>query len=255
MSYTPSNEFYAEVAKGNILGHSIVNKYGANAAVPNGTFELVSTLSAAYAGFLAAVSTVRIKAGGNAADDTAGVGARSVFVEGVDSTLARLVEELATAGAGASGATTGSFWRIDRSYCGDQGAYATPWNTGAIVIENSGGGTDLIQIDATAGQTLHCAAAIPDGVDAYLIGYELSVDSIQPADFRLYARGAINDVAVPVAARRLKRSWAGIDEPVVRELSLPSFLVAGPADVYIEAAGNAGAAAVTAAFDLLLVEP
>ena len=253
MPETFPEDFLTEVAKGNIAGHSIVPKFGANAALPNGTFELVSTLSAVYAGFLAAATTVRIKAGGDAADTAAGAGTRSVFVEGINDSLARDSEEIATNGAGASAATTKSFWRIDRAYCGDQGAYATPVNTGAIVIENSAGGTDLIQIDAGEGQSQHCHAAIQTGVDAYLLGYELTVDSAQKADFRLFSRGSINDVTVPVAAQRAMRHWRGLINPVTHEFQSPKFLVAGPADIWIEGSGGGAAAVVTAAFNLLLV--
>ncbi len=254
MSFVPSNEFYAEVAKGNVAGHSIVAKFGENSALPNGTFELISALSAVYTGFLAVVSTVRIKAGGNAADTAAGAGAQSVFVEGVDSNLVRVTEEIATAGAAASSATSASFWRIDRAYVGDAGTYATPVNTGAVVIEISGGGTDLVQIDAGEGQTQHAHAAIQTGVDIFLLGYELTVDSNQKADFELYVRSNINDVTVPVSAQRIMRHWRGLLNPVTHEFQLPVAFGAGPADVWMEAAGGGGVTAVTASFNLLLVD-
>ena len=254
MSYTPSNEFYLEVARGNVPGHSIVGKFGENPTLPNGTFELVSALSEVYAGFLAAATTVRIKAGGDAADTAAGVGAQSVFVEGVDDSLAHITVEIATNGASASTATTELFWRIDRAYCGDMGAYATPVNTGDIVIENSGGGTDLILIEAGEGQSQHCHVAIQTGVDIFLIGYELTIDSNQKADFELYVRGNINDVTPPVAAQRIMRHWRGLINPVTHEFQLPLSMGSGPADVWIEAAGGGGITGVTASFNLMLVE-
>lgn len=214
----------------------------------------MGALSAVYTGFLAAATTVRIKAGGDPEDTAAGVGTQSVFVEGINDSLVRDVEEIATAGASASAATSKSFWRTDRVYCGDQGTYATPVNTGAIVIENSAGGTDLIKIDAGEGQSQHCHAAIQTGVDIYLLGYELTVDSAQKADFELYVRENINDVTPPVAAQRIKRHWRGLINPLPHEFKAPILLGSGPADVWIEAAGGGGVTAVTAAFNLLLVD-
>ena len=245
-------DFLTEVAKGNIVGHSIVSKYGANHAVPNASFELVSTLSAAYAGFLAAATTVRIKAGGDAEDDAAGDGARSVFVEGINDSLARDSEEIVTNGVDVSSSTTKSFWRIDRAYVGDAGVYATPYNTADIVIENTAGTADLIMIEAEEGQSQHAYSAIPTGVDAYLLGYEITIDSAQAADFRFCTRANLDDVAAPVSPRRIKRHWQGLLEPVLREFEAPVFLVSGPAEVWFDAAGGGGATEVTATFELLL---
>ena len=102
MTYAPNLEYYLRVAEGKVPGREIVNKFGSNAAVPNGVFEIVSSLSVPYEGFLSAPSTVRIKAGGDAADTAAGAGAQSVFVEGIDDSLARVLVEIPTAGALAS---------------------------------------------------------------------------------------------------------------------------------------------------------
>ena len=67
-------DFLTEVHRGNITGLSCVHKFGANHSVPNGSFAFVTTLGqTAHA--LSAHTTVRIKAGGNVADTSAGAGA------------------------------------------------------------------------------------------------------------------------------------------------------------------------------------
>lgn len=253
MSYTPTNQFYFEVAKGNIAGHSLVHKFGTNHAVPNAVFEIVCSLSVPYAGFLAAPSTVRIQAGGNADDSAAGPGARSITVQGLDNSLARISEDIVTNGGAASLVTSALFWRIDRAFVKDAGTYATPVNTGDIVVEDSGGGADLIQIDAGEGQTLHAHYAVADNIDAYWIGYELSADVTQAADFQFFRRANLNDASAPVSPARLIRHWDGIISPIVREFQTPVFMVSGPADIWFEAAGGGGATKVSAAFALLLV--
>lgn len=255
MTYAPNIEYYLQIAEGNVPGKSIVNKFGSNAAIPNSTFELVSSLSVPYAGFLSAPSTVRIKAGGNPADTAAGAGAQSVFVEGIDDSLARVSVEIPTAGASASAETTELFWRVDRSFIGDAGSYATPVNTGDIIIETSGGAPDLIEILAGAGQSAHCFIAVPDGVKAYLIGYELSVDAVQKADLRLVTRARINDTSVPVAPRLVKRNWDGVLGPIPHQFQAPTLMLEGPGEIYAEAAGGGATTRVSVSLDLILATP
>ena len=90
-------DFYIQVKEGKIPGYSLVHKYGRNPAVPNGTWAFINQL-----GFtswpLSAATKVRIKAGGDAADDAAGNGARSVIVQGIQTNLNEGTYEIATNG-------------------------------------------------------------------------------------------------------------------------------------------------------------
>ena len=255
MTYAPNLEYYLRVAEGKVPGREIVNKFGSNAAVPNGVFEIVSSLSVPYEGFLSAPSTVRIKAGGDAADTAAGAGAQSVFVEGIDDSLARVLVEIPTAGALASASTTELFWRVDRCFIGDAGTYATPVNTGDIVIESTASPADLVEIVAGTGQSRHCFIAVPTGVEAYLIGYELSVDSTQKADLRLSARARLNDTTPPVAPLLVKRNWDGIIGAIPHQFQAPALILEGPGDIFVEAAGGGAVTKVSASLDVILVTP
>ena len=252
MSYFGSIDFFAEVAKGNIPGHSLVHKFGRNTAVPNGEWELIANLSAATA-FLSAATTVRVKAGGDAADTSGGAGAGGILISGVNDSLAFASETLTTAGASASSNSTGSYWRLARGQAVNCGTYATPVNTGAIVIENSAGGTDLLQIDAGEGQTQLGAYAVATGYDAYLIGYGVSIDSQKKANFRMFVRENFNDTTPPVNAKQLRKFFDGVDTPLDTRLVAPEYLGAGPMDVWWEAYGDGGTASVSVQFGLLLV--
>jgi hypothetical protein len=61
-------------------------KFGANPAVGNGAFEDIWYNGGSYT-LLTSAETVRVKAGGNAADDSAGAGARTITVYGLDENL------------------------------------------------------------------------------------------------------------------------------------------------------------------------
>lgn len=247
----PISNFLLEVAKGNVAGHSLVHKFGRNDAVANGSWEFVSLLSAATS-FLSADTTARIKAGGNAADTAAGAGAREVTFVGVDDNLAEVAEAVATAGAGASSATTASFWRIYRAYVSSHGTYGDS-NTAAITIENSGGGTDLIQIAAEEGQTQYAGFTVATGTTAYLLGVLISVDASKPADIKMIKRENFNDTSVPVQAYRLVRYWDGIQGAFSYEPKAPLKFDA-LTDIWFEAQGDGAQTEVSVDFDLLIVD-
>ena len=44
MSYIGNKDFLIEVQKGNVVGHSMVHKFGRNDAVPNGSWAFVNLL-------------------------------------------------------------------------------------------------------------------------------------------------------------------------------------------------------------------
>ena len=252
MTYLPDRDYLIEVQRGNVPGASMVHKFGRNDAIPNGSFAFVNLL-----GFtawpLSAATTVRVKAGGNAADTAAGAGAREVTVQGIDSNFAETSEVIATAGASASSATSASFWRVHRAWVSAAGTYGAA-NTAAIDIENSGGGTDLIQIGLEEGQSQFAGWTVPLGKTAYLLSLHLSTDGLKPANVRVFTRADIDDTSAPMASKRLKLFFDGV-AGVVRyvpqgpELSLPA-----KSDIWVEANGSGALTEVSADFELLVID-
>lgn len=253
MSRQFSRDFLIEVQKGSIAGHSLVHKFGRNAAVPNGSFEGINQLSAAF-NFLTAATTVRVKAGGNAADDAGGVGAREVTVEGLDDTGAYASEAIATAGASASSATTTSFWRVFRVYVSSCGTYGAA-NTAVITIENSGGGTDLIMIAAVEGQSQYGAYAVPLAKTGYLLSVKVEADAAKAADFILCIRENLTDASsAPFSPRRIKFYWDGVLGSDTLDPNSPLLVMNALTDVWIEAEGGGAATEVSCDFEILLVD-
>jgi hypothetical protein len=252
MSYLGDKLFLLEVQKGNVAGHSIVHKFGRNDAVPNGTWEMISLLSGT-ASFLAAASTVRVKAGGDVADTAAGAGAREITVVGIDSTLAEATEAIATAGANASSATTASFWRVYRAYVSAVGTYGVA-NTGAVTIEATTGPTDLLQIAAEEGQSQHGAYSIPTGKTGYVLGAFLTADASKAADFKVVLRENFTDVVAPMSSYRVHQFWDGILGPASFYGRSPSNPLAALSDIWFEARGGGAATEVSVDFDILLVD-
>lgn len=251
MTYIPSRDFLIEVQKGNIAGHAMVHKFGRNIGVPNGSWEFINRL-----GFtawpLSAATTVRIKAGGNAADDASGAGAREITVEGIDDSFNEVSETITTAGASASSATTASFWRVHRAWVSSVGTYGDA-NTGAVTIENSGGGTDLIEIGAGKGQTQFTGWTVPTGKTAYLLSAHMQVDTNLSANVRLFTRANIDDVSAPMNSKRQRLVFA-VKGDLAYHPEGPEFSIGGKTDIWFEAYGDGAVSKVTCDFELLVVD-
>lgn len=245
-------DYLIEVQRGNVAGASIVHKFGRNAAVPDASWEFVNLL-----GFtvwpLSAATTVRIKAGGDAADTAAGAGAREITVQGIDSNFAETAEAIVTAGAGASGNTTASFWRIHRAWVSAVGTYGAA-NTAAVTIENSGGGTDLIQIGIEQGQAQFGGWTVPVNKTAYLLSSHLAVDAKKAADVRLFIRADMDDTAAPMKSKRLQVYWDVILGVVRFHPYSPLGPFAGKTDIWFEAEGSGAATEVSVDFELLVID-
>lgn len=248
MTYIGDRHFLLEVSKGNVPGHSLVEKFGKNDSVPNGSWALVSDLASS---FLQATTKLRVKAG-NAADTAAGAGAQSILVEGIDSTLAYVSETLVPNGASPGTAGTLDWWRPVRAYVTACGTYGAA-NTAAVVIENSAGTADLLKINTEEGQTQFASFTVPTGVTAYLVEVILTVDALKPADIRLMTRENFNDVTTPYSPVRIKRYWTGIESRLVVTFEAPLKFEA-LTDVWFEANGAGAATAVSVEFEMVLVD-
>lgn len=257
MSRQFTRDFLIEVKKNKVPGHSMVHKFGRNAAVPNGSWGLIS-LGGMSSFNLVAGTTVRVKAGGDAADDAAGAGARQVTVQGIIAgTFIEDTEVLTLAGASASAAGSKSFVRIHRAWVSSAGTYASTTaggNTAAITIENSAGTQDLIQISAVEGQTMHTGFTIPTGYTGYLLSAHIGVASGKTSNLRLTTRESMDVVAAPFTSKRVKKFWTGVVNQADYKPRGPDMVLPAKTDIWIMGYGDGAASQVEASFELLLVD-
>jgi hypothetical protein len=251
-----ANDVALDTSRGGIGGRTALYKFGANPAVAGTSTEAVSLLGTLN--LLTAATTVRVKAGGNANDTAAGSGARTVTVVGLNSSWVETSDVLTLAGASASAAGVVSFIRIYRAYVETSGTYATLGagaNTGQITIENSGGGTDLLDIAAGFGQTQYAAYTIPAGKTGYLVNASATVESVKPMNLSLFQRRSADDVTSPYSAKRLVMTFAGLTGYAQR--SFTNFYPSFPArtDLWWEVNNPGGTAgSCSADFGLTLVD-
>lgn len=250
-------DFYTEVAKGSIPGHSTINKYG---RAPTSTINVESSVSdLGLMQFPAAASAMRVKAGGNAADTAAGAGAREITIYGLDETGAYAEEAVATAGASASAATTITFLRIFRARVTSAGTYATTSiatvgvNQAAVTIEDSGSAADYVRIPAFEGTTEYAGYHVALGTTAYMIDTHINVDAAKSSDVVLYQRRDILDSTAPMQSRRVVNYIDGVAGNVSVDYKGP---VSFPAltDIWFNFIPSANGTECSVNFELLIVE-
>jgi len=194
-----ANDFNQDRNQGNVEFSSSKREIGVNESVST-AFETIWA-GADLGGVLNYVfpttaETVRVKAGGNAADTAAGLGARTIIVEGLDENWEEASETITLAGASQSAATTTTFYRINNVYTDTVGTYAGV-NTGDIIIENTTAGEELAYIGAGIGNALQCVYTVPAGMTLYITGIKLSVGQGNSADVRLFHIENVDDFSAP----------------------------------------------------------
>lgn len=249
-----TRDFYLEVAKGNIPKHSLVSVHGKNDAVANGAWELIANLSGIYP-WPQAVTTVRVKAGGNAADALAGIGAQSIIVAGLDINLAYIEQTIPLNANGtlASDSTPIALWRTLWAEVTGVGTYGGV-NVGPIIIENTAGTADLLLISTGESRTQLCSYSVRAGITSYFIGDESHVDASQPSDVRICTRENLTNIIAPMSPHKTGLLEFGVDGQAQNQPKGPLGAFAPGTDIWIEASGSVGATRVTAAMEFMEVE-
>ena len=227
-----------------------VFKFGYNAAVGN-TAETLWAYGGLYT-WPTAAATMDITSS-DANDTSAGTGARTIVIEGLDANYAEISETITMNGQTAV-VSTNSYLRVHRAYVATAGSGLT--NAGLIYVANSsvthtaGVPSDLTliatTIEAGNGQTLQTFYTVPASKTAYLT--RLSASTID----------ASNAVTITLRKRELGGAFRVQERFIVFQSSFSSahdIPLVFPEKTDIEVQGVAAAATVDTAaqFDLILM--
>lgn len=228
-------------------------KFGINPAAGT-TAAMVWPPGGAYTGFLTAADTVRVAAGGNAADTAAGANALSVYVEGIvvsGGVWSIDGETLTLAGASASASTTKQFIRVFRAYVVDVGTYGVA-NAGDITIETTSG-TNVAFITAGVGQTEQVHFTVPDGYQAHVKRISASSETAKPVNFRGLVRTDADNTVTNIRPARIVFRRLSVESEFSEEFTTPDTLPAR-ADFWVETIKpSAGTANVYCELDIELI--
>lgn len=252
MTELRKTDFMLEVAKGNVPGHSHINKFGHNAAVAitgedvwagGGTYNFYPT---------SAVACTIVSDSVNDDGSPVGTGARTVEVYGLDSNW-DLQQETVTIDGTTSVNLANSYIRLYRAEVLTAGSVGT--NDGNITI--AGGGNTGAYIAAGDGQTQQAIYTIPNGKTGYFIkGYVAISDDDKAgevAEFKWKARANNGTTGAwqtkgQMANRSNGSGWWAY------EYGIPVGPIPEKTDLRIECFSATDIVGVVGGFDLVLVD-
>jgi len=182
-----TNTYGYDVASGSDSNVAFVNKFGSNPAV--GATDV--TIWGAPGRYTWATASATLRVGSdNAADDSAGTGARTVSVYGLDGSYNEQVEQVTLDGdAGGAGnwvLTTGSFLRAHRVVVETAGSDG--FNQGLLEVKNQGDEFTLAIVDPGNNRTLVAVYTVPNGKKLFVTQIAASEIGSQGAELKFFVR-------------------------------------------------------------------
>lgn len=245
--------FNLQVAQGQIYKHSAVHKFGFNSAVGTAGTDTIWIQDGAYT-WPAAASVLKVSS--SSADDdstpSAGTGALTVTLEGLDANYAEITEDVILNGVTTVN-TTLSYLRLHRMFVATAGTGLT--NAGVIYAftgaETSGvpdvATTIRSTIAASQGQTLQAFYTVPAGMTAYMTSVNAgSADGTNATTIELRAR-------TEGGAFRTQEKFVVFKQTTTLDFPYPLKFEA-KTDIELRGASAAATPAVNGSFDLLLVK-
>ena len=163
-----SEPFELQASRSQVSYHNTLFKYGYNSDILN-VNETIWDGGGLYA-YPASAAVMHVSSS-STNDTSAGTGARTVFIQGLDADY-NLLSETVTLNGQTQVATTGSYLRVFRAYVDTAGSGGT--NAGDIYVGTSGAtagvptGTFYAKIVAGEAQTLMAVYTVPAGHTLYI---------------------------------------------------------------------------------------
>lgn len=236
-----------EIAIGSIPRYSSVHKYGKDTGIASTYGDVWN-----YAGnitFLSSTTTLSAVST-NAADNGAGLGARTLVVQGVDGNFQEYKETITLSGTTpvALNGNTG-LRRVNRMYVSETGKYDGS-NVGNIIVSSTAGQVQSY-IAAGEGQAQMSIFTIPAGKVGVLTSFQGTSNpgTTKTADFRILRRN--NSLDGKIHSIRLADEFLGIEGTILKTYGSPVVLQE-MTDIWVQAKG-ASTPDVTATFDIVLI--
>lgn len=181
-----TTEHFHDVALGIVPGATTWNKFGYNADVDTAATEVVACFGGTFSP-LTTASTLSIVSD-DVADDSAGTGAQSVFITGIDANR-DIQTELVTMDGTTPVVTTTTWLGINRMVIYVAGSSA--YNVGNITATAVTGGAVQAKIPATEGTTQQCIFFVPNNYDFIADYIVLNILRLASQDPKVTIKGIV----------------------------------------------------------------
>lgn len=256
-AHMPINaDFFTEVAKGNVPGHSLIHKFGAGLLT---TDIKPITLSTYFRTPIVGEDLEVLSS--DAGDNPAGAGGHRVTIDGlVEGTWVREQEEVVLNGT-TPVALTKKFVRVFSWYVSLSGTYATQdvgSHLGTLTLRVAGGGDTWSTISADPfplGQSEVGLVTIPKGYTGFLYSKNVFVDTTKTANVYFFQRSLADDTIAPyTGTMRLFEKEIGVKGAFGLATAFPKGGFVGPCDIGFMGKVSQGTADCSVEFEILLVE-
>lgn len=239
---------------GEVAGWSYVHKFG---AIDNASTTLVPVATAGVYPTPTSATALEIVSS-NANDTSAGTGARSITVFGLDANWEEQTETVNMNGTTAVDLAN-TYTRVYRLFVASSGTYASSTggsHAGTITLREDGGGAAWAQIGTvggfSVGQSQIAAYTIPAGKRAWVVSRHVTVETTKSALYVFFQRPNADTVSAPYSAMRAIEVDRGVVSSDGREYNPPVGPYVGPCDIGFMGAATSGTADITIDFEILL---
>lgn len=238
-----------DVSMGNVVGHSAVHKFGSNPSMTSGEWDTIWNAGGVYTGFNAVNAEIVSIVSTSALDTDGGTGLRHMMLYGLDSNGKEQQETVILNGL-TPVISSLSYLRLDRLRGIDSGLLE--YNQGDITARQSIT-TAVVFATMPAGYntTMIACYTIPADKNGYLVAQRASIANKKAAvvDIRVQSRvlGGVFTVGGEASLNSVGTGY--IEQTFFLPKKLPPMT-----DIYIEGNASANHAAVSAFFDILLVD-
>ena len=240
--------YYLEISHGNIAGHTHVHKFGRNPDI-DGAFEAIWGGGGAYTGHNATAAEIVTVSSSDVNDTSAGTGARTVQVYGLDTNYLEINEIVTLAGTTLVD-TVNSYIRLNRVIVRSAGSGVG--NAGLISVAQKTTTANIFAVMPIGyNQTMIAAYTIPAGKTGYIMQWSagLSGKTNASCNVRLRMR-PLNEVFQVKEEFSLQGSGSSY---MHRSYTTPKAGLTAKTDIFIEADTDAANTGVAADFGLILV--
>jgi len=244
-------DFYVDVAKGNVPGHSSLNTTGKNAATA--AKDNVWSGGGAY-GFFPDTARAMVAISTAGADSIGGTGALTVAIAGLDSNWIEQADTVTMVGTD-SVDLDGVWRRVFRASVVTAGASDT--NAGDISIRVAGETLTGAFIAAGEGQTQQAIYTIPDGKTGYFVKMYMALSSNDTTNengtFQVLTRlnGSVNSAWLVNSELGLMNTGSSVYQ---YQYPMPDGPLVEHTDIKIELSAASDTMITQAGFELLLVD-
>ena len=251
MTYLPYRDFALEVQKGNVAGHTAVNKFGRNGDVDTAEEDIW-----VGGGIWVAPTTARthdiVSTDANDDGDPAGTDAQTVKIYGLDASWA-LQEESVTLNGTSNVATASTYLRIHRMVVTAAGSGGV--NAGTITATAQTDATVTAQIGVGDNQTFMAIYTIPASKTGYMqrVFGDLNTGSGSSVSAELRVLIRPNATSEPWQPKQHLAIMSEGTSNMHHPYSIP-LKIEAQSDIKIAATGSTNNLDICAGFDLILVD-